>query len=223
MKVIPIILRLPKRRLIIHGDNPMVILPKSFYASGDVVALAKLLLGKVLVTNFNGIKTSGRIVETEAYKAPEDKASHAYNNRKTKRTEVMFGPPGHAYIYLCYGIHHLFNVVTGPAGVAHAVLIRALEPLGNLMAMKQRRNQERINKLTNGPGILSQAMGIFTEHSGLSLLNEQDEIWIEDHKETIADTNILASPRVGIDYAEECALWPWRFRIKDNDFTSNAK
>ena len=196
-------------------------LPVSFYSSENVVQIAKNLLGKMLITNRNGALTSGIIVETEAYKAPEDKASHAYNNRRTKRTKVMFGPPGCAYVYLCYGIHHLFNVVTGPEGMAHAVLVRALEPRDNIHLMKLRRKQEHIKRLTNGPGILSQALGIITAHTGLSLLDKKSGIWITEEK-SIKPQNIIASPRVGIDYAEECTTWPWRFRIKDNEFTSNA-
>ena len=135
----------------------------------------------------------------------------------------MFGPGGFAYVYLCYGIHHLFNVVTGPAGLAHAVLIRALRPLSNVPRMQQRRKRESLGMLCSGPGTLTQALGIFREHSGLSLTDVTSPIWIEDHDKMIEKNQITASPRVGIDYAEECAAWPWRFRIKDSPFTSKAK
>ena len=195
----------------------------SYFQSEDVEALAQDLLGKVLVTRFNGETTSGEIVETEAYKAPQDKASHAYGNRRTDRTEIMFGPGGYAYVYLCYGIHHLFNVVTGPSGSAHAVLIRALQPLFNIPLMQQRRKRESLGMLCSGPGTLTQAMGIFRHHTGLSLTDAASPIWIEDHMKVVKKPQIIASPRVGVDYAEECAAWPWRFRIKDNPFTSKAK
>ena len=161
---------------------PEKILPKSFYARTDVVQVSKDLLGKSLVTNFNGQRTVGKIVETEAYRAPDDKACHAYNNRRTKRTEIMFKEGGCAYVYLCYGIHHLFNVVTGPKDMAHAVLIRGIEPIDGLETMLKRRNQTKLkSNLTAGPGILSKALGISTQHTGLSLLSAKSNIWIEDH------------------------------------------
>ena len=203
---------------------PEKILPKSFYARTDVVQVSKDLLGKSLVTNFNGQRTVGKIVETEAYRAPDDKACHAYNNRRTKRTEIMFKEGGCAYVYLCYGIHHLFNVVTGPKDMAHAVLIRGIEPIDGLETMLKRRNQTKLkSNLTAGPGILSKALGISTQHTGLSLLSAKSNIWIEDHGIDIAADEIIASPRVGVAYAEECALWPWRFRMKDSKWTSPAK
>jgi DNA-3-methyladenine glycosylase len=196
-------------------------LPKSFFIRDDVVQLSRELLGKYLVTEWEGVRTVGKIVETEAYRGPEDKASHAWNNRRTKRTSVMFEEGGLAYVYLCYGIHHLFNVVTGPEGAPHAVLIRALEPVEGTDQMLGRRKMEKIApRLCAGPGSLSQAMGIHTEHTGTALYQARSPIQIEDRGETVSEENIIASPRVGVDYAAECALWNWRFRIKNSIWTS---
>lgn len=199
-------------------------LTKAFYLRTDVVQVSKELLGKYLVTNFDDQLTAGKIVETEAYRAPDDKACHAYNNRRTKRTEIMFQTGGTAYVYLCYGIHHLFNVVTAPAETAHAVLIRGLEPVDNIELMLKRRNFDKFKpQLTAGPGILSKALGINRFHTGLSLTDDDSLIWLEDRGEQVAEKDIIASPRVGVGYAEECALWNWRFRIKGNAYTSPAK
>lgn len=196
-------------------------LPKSFFIRDDVVQLSKELLGKYLVTEWEGVRTVGKIVETEAYRGPEDKASHAWNNRRTKRTSVMFEEGGLAYVYLCYGVHHLFNVVTGPEGAPHAVLIRALEPVEGTDQMLERRNMQSIMpRLCAGPGSLSRAMGICTEHTGTALYQAHSPIQIEDWGETVSEENIIASPRVGVDYAAECALWKWRFRIKNSIWTS---
>lgn len=183
-----------------------------------MVALARDLLGKRIVSHIDGIKTAARIVETEAYRAPDDRGSHAWQNKRTIRTETMFGQGGTAYVYLCYGIHHLFNVVTGPVDTAHAVLIRAVEPYSGLTIMQQRRNTDGVN-LTNGPGKWSQAMGITTCINGITLYANNSLVKIY-MGEKISDTNILSGPRVGIAYAKECALRPWRFQIKDNRYTS---
>jgi DNA-3-methyladenine glycosylase len=195
--------------------------PEDFFLGEEVVQLARALLGKVLVSSFDGERTSGIIVETEAYRAPEDKASHAYGNRRTARTEIMFYRGGRAYVYLIYGIHHLFNIVTGPEGTPHAVLVRALEPLENPRLMLRRRNMDRPEKrLTAGPGVLSQALGIRREHSG-RLLKKESQIWLEeDLAFQLAADDILSGPRVGIDYAEEWVGKPWRFRVKDSPWTS---
>ncbi|MEM6316186.1 MAG: DNA-3-methyladenine glycosylase [Bacteroidota bacterium] len=199
-------------------------LGKSFYTRQDVVQLSQELLGKVLVTNFDNQLTAGKIVETEAYRAPDDKACHAHLNRFTKRTKTMFEAGGVAYIYLCYGIHHLFNIVTAPKGMAHAILIRAVEPLENTELMLLRRDKTKVNRqLTGGPGVMSKALGISKAFNGISLVASDSPIWIEDRGLVIEETDIIASPRVGIDYAEECALWDWRFRIKDSKWTSPAK
>ncbi|MEO1260916.1 MAG: DNA-3-methyladenine glycosylase [Bacteroidota bacterium] len=199
-------------------------LDKSFYTRTDVVQLSQELLGKYLVSHVNGHLTSGKIVETEAYRAPDDKACHAWMNRRTNRTEIMFAEGGRAYVYLCYGIHHMFNVVTAEKDMAHAILVRALEPIDNKEKMLERRNMQKIERrLTGGPGILSQALGIKTLHTGIDLTTGESPIWIEDRGGSVAPNDIIASPRVGIDYAEECIDWPWRFRIKNSKWTSPAK
>jgi len=147
-------------------------LPKSFYCTDDVLSQSKHLLGMHLCTLIDGKFTSGIIVEAEAYRAPEDKACHAYGNRMTSRTEVMFQNGGLAYIYLCYGIHHMFNVVTGPEGKAQAILIRAVEPVDGLNYMLERRKMDEIHpKLTSGPGALGQALGMHTQYFWNSSLN----------------------------------------------------
>lgn len=204
-------------------ENPDPRLQSDFFLREDVVQISRDLLGKRLCTRIDGLFCAAIIVETEAYKAPLDKASHAYGNRRTARTEVMFHQGGKAYVYLCYGIHHLFNIVTGPESQAHAVLIRAVEPVQGIEHMLSRRKLESpIPRLTAGPGILSKAMGITTKYSGLDLVQGK-EIWLEDHSDFDRQMEIIASPRVGVDYAEECAAWPWRFRIKGNKWTSPAK
>ena len=198
-------------------------LTESFYQRPDVVQVARELLGKYLVTRFEGVITAGRIVETEAYRGPDDKACHAYNHRRTPRTEVMYAAGGVAYVYLCYGIHHLFNVVTGPAEAAHAVLIRAVEPADNTEAMLRRRQHQRLRpQLTAGPGVLAKALGIDTAHTGLSLTRPGSSIWLEDRGDSLSPAAITTGPRVGVSYAQECAAWPWRFRIRDSQWTSKG-
>jgi DNA-3-methyladenine glycosylase len=199
-----------------------MILPDSFYQRPDVVAIAKELLGKVLVTNFDGQYTSGLIVETEAYKGAADKASHAFGNRRTNRTEVMYGHGGVAYVYLCYGIHHLFNVVTNVEHVPHAILIRAIEPLEGIELMLERRRKEKLlPNLTAGPGAMSEALGIKTKHTGLNL--QGPEISIQDNGIKIPRSQIVSATRVGVAYAQEDALLPYRFYIKDNKYVSKGK
>jgi len=199
-----------------------MILGESFYVRKDVVRIAKELLGKVLVTEFEGIRTSGMIVETEAYAGASDKASHAFGNRRTNRTETMYSKGGVAYIYLCYGIHHLFNVVTNLADVPHAVLIRALEPLEGIETMLKRRKKEKFDRtLTSGPGALSQALGLLTVHTGYGLFGP--EVYIEDRGIKISAGNIIEGSRIGVAYAEEDAYLPYRFSIKGNTYVSKGK
>ena len=198
-----------------------MVLPESFYIRKDVIKIARDLLGKVLVTKFDGIRTSGIIVETEAYAGTSDKASHAHGGRRTTRTEVMYMQGGTAYVYLCYGIHHLFNVVTNMHGIPHAVLIRAIEPLEGINTMLERRGKDKLTPaLTAGPGALSQALGIDTLRTGISLLGS--DIFIEKGVK-IEDKDIIAGTRVGVAYAKEDALLPYRFYIKDNKFVSKGK
>ena len=199
-------------------------LSADFYKRDNVQLISRELLGKVLCTNFHGKLTSGIIVETEAYAGGTDKASHAYGGRRTKRTETMYAKGGAAYVYLCYGIHHLFNVVTNVEGVPHAVLIRAIHPLDGIDIMLSRRNLKNIsNRLTAGPGKLSQAMGILVHISGESLLDKQ--IWIENNRENnnpLMDLKIISSPRVGVQYAGEDANNLWRFQVANTPWVSPA-
>ncbi|MFT3845505.1 MAG: DNA-3-methyladenine glycosylase [Lacibacter sp.] len=188
-------------------------LSKDFYVRNNVVQVAKDLLGKILVTKFNGKYTAGRIVETEAYAGIIDKASHAYGYRRTNRTEVMFGEGAVAYVYLCYGIHHLFNVVCNTEDKPDAVLIRGIEPLEGTPVMLQRFNKEKFDtSVGRGPGNVSKALGITTQHSGLSLLSK--ELYLADDGFTSVET--VASKRIGVDYAEEHAAWLYRFFINGN-------
>jgi len=194
-------------------------LTHKFYNRTDVVLIAKELLGKYLMTNIGGKITGGRIVETEAYAGTTDRASHAYNNRRTNRTEIMYAEAGTAYVYLCYGIHHLFNVVTNSKDVPHAILIRALEPTDGLNTMLKRRLAAEVKPpLTTGPGTLSQALGICTTMSGEDL--QGNKIWIEDRGDKLADNDIIASKRVGVKYSREDAHRLYRFWIKNNKWVS---
>ena len=194
-----------------------------FYQQEDVLLISRALLGKVLCTNFHNKLTSGIIVETEAYAGVTDKASHAYGGRRTKRTETMYAKGGSAYVYLCYGIHHLFNIVTNNENIPHAVLIRAVQPLDGIDIMLGRRNLKNIsNRLTAGPGILSQAMGISVQISGQSLLDKQ--IWIENREKNnpLKNFKIISSPRVGVQYAGKDAQNPWRFQVENSPWVSPA-
>lgn len=200
------------------------LLPPDFFLRPDVVQVARDLLGQVLVTCFNGQRTAGIITETEAYRAPDDRACHAWGNRLTPRTRVMFESGGRAYIYLCYGIHHMFNVVTGPAGVAQAVLIRAVEPVEGLEWMLQRRGFTRLTPaLTTGPGALGQALGLSTAWTGQHFFDPQSPIWIERGAQTPREDAIAAGPRIGVAYAGECAAWPWRFWIQGSAYVKQVK
>ncbi len=191
-------------------------LPLHFYARNDVVQISKDLLGKVLCTNINGRVTKVIITETEAYAGVNDKASHAYGGRRTKRTEPMYRQGGLAYVYLCYGIHHLFNIVTNEADTPHAVLIRAGRPLEGVDVMQKRRKKQRKDRtLLAGPGSLAQALGITTDLTGTSLLGNR--IWIEDQQIPLDAEVVIAGPRIGIAYAEEDAGRPYRFRVDMDD------
>ncbi len=199
------------------------VLSRKFYERDDVTLIAREMLGKILCTRINGTLTTGRIVETEAYAAEGDKACHAHLGRFTKRTETMFGPGGTAYIYLCYGIHHLFNVVTNKEGTPEAVLIRAIEPLEGTGVMMERRGMDRMQRrLTAGPGVMSQAMGI-TKELDTTDLCRPDTIWIEEARVGFPDFEIETGPRVGVDYAGEDAQLPWRFSVKGSKWKSPAK
>ncbi len=195
--------------------------PLSFYLRENVVQIAKELIGKVLVTNWEGVKTSGRIVETEAYAGETDKASHA-SKGKTPRTRVMYQNGGIAYVYLCYGIHQMFNIVTNVNDVPHAILIRALEPLKGMdMMLKRTGKKVADHTLTRGPGNVGKALGFHTSQCGLSLVS--NELFIADDGYKIEEKQIVQSTRIGVAYAGADALLDYRFHLKDNPYVSGKK
>ena len=191
-------------------------LPVSFYQRHNVVKIAQELLGKVLFSKVNGKISAGMIVETEAYSS-EEKGCHAFNG-KTERNKVMFEVGGVSYVYLCYGIHHLFNVVTNELNQADAVLVRAIQPMQGVETMKERMKVDALKRITSGPGKLTKAMGIDRSCNGKNLMG--NEVWIEEAGEKIGTKSIVASKRVGIDYAGKDAHLLWRFSIKNNDWVS---
>lgn len=193
-------------------------LPLHFYHRSDVVQIAKELLGKVVVTRFDGKLTSGRIVETEAYAGESDKASHASKGR-TGRTEVMFGKGGVAYVYLCYGIHQMFNIVTAAEGTPHAILIRGIEPMQGIDVMLKRTGKKIADHtLTRGPGNVGKAFGFHTSQCGLCL--QSSELYIGDDGFVVKEGDMGISPRIGVAYAGEHAAWNYRFFIKGNQYVS---
>ena len=193
-------------------------LPTSFYLRSDVLQIAKELLGKIVVTQFDEKLTSGRIVETEAYAGEGDKASHASKGR-TGRTEVMFGAGGVAYVYLCYGIHQMFNIVTAVEGTPHAILIRGVEPIDGIDIMLQRTGKKTLDQtLTRGPGNVGKAFGFHRSQCGLSL--NSNEMYIADDGFKIKEEAIGISPRIGVAYAGDHAAWDYRFFIKGNPYVS---
>lgn len=194
-------------------------LSRRFYEKDDVVSISRQLLGKILCTEFDGVLTSGLITETEAYCGRNDKACHANNGLRTARTETMYGRGGTAYVYLCYGIHHLFNVVTNRSGIADAVLIRSVQPLNGSSMILNRRNRDRLKPdVSNGPGKLTMALGITTDYDGADLRGNR--IWIEDRGISYSAIQISSSPRIGVDYAGKDAKKPWRFFVKDSEWVS---
>lgn len=193
-------------------------LTASFYQRSNVVHVARELIGKGLFTRINGTITGGMIVEAEAYSWRE-RGSHAYNRRRTPRNEVMYGAGGLAYVYVCYGIHNLFNIVTNKVEMPEAVLIRAIEPLkGEELMMRRRGDLKDKHQLTSGPGKLTRALGIDRSFNGKSLLD--GEVWVEDLGKTIPRNKIERGKRIGIEYAGVDADLPWRFWIRDNPWVS---
>lgn len=205
----------------------MVILDRDFYTR-DTLTVAKELLGKVLVHEMNGLKLAGRIVESEAYKGPEDKAAHSYGGKKTPRVEIMYNEGGYSYVFTIYGMYQCFNVVSEKAGKPQAVLIRALEPVDGLEEMVQNRygksykelNNTQIKGLTNGPGKLCMAMAIGKAQNKLDLCSRNgiDDLYV--YNDGYRDFEMEASERINIDYAEEYIHMPWRFTIKGNKYVS---
>lgn len=185
-------------------------LDKGFYIRKPVTQIAKELLGKYIYTRINGLLTGGIITETEAYAGITDKASHAYNNLRSKRTEIMYSEGGVAYVYLCYGVHHLFNFVTNAKDIPDAVLLRGIYPTEGISVMEKRLQKKFRNKVfTNGPGKVSKALGIKTNYTGENLMGEN--IWVEDKKYYPKESEIATGARIGVDYAEEDAGLPYRF------------
>lgn len=196
-----------------------MILPVDFYLNEDVVQTAQNLLGKYLFTSINNETTGGIIVETEAYMGPEDRGSHAHNNRRTPRNEMMYAAGGVIYMYICYGIHDMLNIVTGLTHMPHAILIRAVEPTVGLEIMRDRRmvyGNDR--QLCKGPGALAKALGLSKVHNGISL--QGDIIWIEDKELTFNHDQITASARVGMNFEGPYKTIPWRFFITGNRYIS---
>ncbi|HEV7798140.1 MAG TPA: DNA-3-methyladenine glycosylase [Pyrinomonadaceae bacterium] len=193
-------------------------LPREFYTRTNVLTVARELLGKLLVVPAaNGERVSGKIVEVEAYRGPQDRAAHSYGGRRTRRTETMYGIGGTAYVFFVYGMYYQFNVVTNAAETPHAILIRAVEPVEGIELIRKRRRGQADHNLTNGPGKLCIALGIDRTLDAADLLGEC--VWIEEHK-SILRSQIASGLRIGIDYAEEWKDKPWRFWVKDNPFVS---
>jgi DNA-3-methyladenine glycosylase len=194
-------------------------LRRDFYTRGDALSVARELLGRLLVVPApNGERVSGRIVEVEAYCGVEDRASHAYGGRRTARTETMYAEGGVAYVYFIYGMHYQFNVVTGPEGLPHAVLVRAVEPAEGVEWMRRRRPARKDRELTSGPGKLCQALGIDRSFDGEDLLGQR--VWIEETGSPLSQEEVAAGARIGVAYAGPDALKPWRFWLKDNEYVS---
>ncbi len=195
-----------------------MVLPRSFYTRPDVVAIARELLGKVLVTRIGGVVTSGVICETEAYAGVTDRASHAFGGRRTQRTEVMYAEGGTAYVYLCYGIHSLFNVVTNARDIPDAVLIRGIRPVDGEKEMRARTGKDRIApKAGTGPGNVARLLGIHYSHTGLDLVDPAREgpaIWIEENPRPPDLSRVKVSARIGVAYAGTDALLPYRFILE---------
>jgi len=194
-------------------------LPLAFYQREDVVTAARELLGKYLFTCIDGVISGGYIVETEAYNGVADRAAHSYGGRLTPRTKPMFENGGIAYVYLCYGIHEMFNIVVSAEGDPRAVLIRAVHPTEGLEAMLYRRNMMAVKpNITAGPGSVAQAFGISRKLNGVSLLS--DVLWLEDRALVFPDESVAAVPRIGVAYAKEDALLPYRFYVKGDIYVS---
>ena len=196
------------------------ILKRDFYTRADTLRVARELLGKRLVVpSAEGERVSGRIVEVEAYLGVEDRAAHSYGGRRTRRTETMFAVGGTAYVFFVYGMHHQFNVVAGPEGRPHAVLVRAVEPLEGVELMRERRSVSKDRELTSGPGKLCRALAIDLSFDGEDLTTG-GRAWLEETGDRFEPEQIAAGPRIGVAYAAEDALQPWRFWVKGNEYVS---
>ncbi len=198
------------------------LISQNFYLNPDVVHLARQLLGKIITTKINGQTTSGVIVETEAYRGPDDRGCHAYGGRLTERTKTMYCAGGAAYVYICYGMHPMFNVVSGPQGDAHAILIRGIKPIEGIEIMTTRRNQKQPGPIVaNGPGKLAIALGITKGMDGTTLYHDRSPIQISEGPQYINDDQIVTGLRVGMSvHVGPCSYRPWRFYIRDNKWVS---
>jgi len=195
-------------------------LERDFYTRADTLRVARELLGKRLVVPAaDGARVSGRVVEVEAYLGAEDRAAHSYGGRRTRRTETMYAAGGTAYVFFVYGMHHQFNVVTGPAGLPHALLVRAVEPEEGVELMSARRPVSKERELTSGPGKLCRALGLDLTFDGEDL-TEGGRVWLEETGVEFKPGRIASGPRIGVAYAAEDALKPWRFWVKDNPYVS---
>ncbi|MDT5269931.1 MAG: DNA-3-methyladenine glycosylase [Acidobacteriota bacterium] len=195
-------------------------LERDFYTRADTLRVARELLGKRLVVpSETGARVSGRVVEVEAYLGVEDRAAHSYGGRRTRRTETMYAAGGTAYVFFVYGMHHQFNVVTGPAGQPHAVLVRAVEPEEGIELMRERRPVSKERELTNGPGKLCRALGIDLTFDGEDL-SKGRRVWLEETGIKFKPEQVASGPRIGVAYAAEDALKPWRFWVKENEYVS---
>ncbi len=196
-------------------------LPLSFYERKNLFKIAEELIGKIIVTEKNGIITSGRIVELEAYNGVLDKASHAYNGRRSKKNEMMYAEAGVAYMYICYGVHSMFNVITNAKNIPHAILIRAIEPITGIETMLKRRELSSLsNKITSGPGNLCKALGLTKKEDGICLKSEK--VFIADDGTNISKSQIHCSPRIGMTSAAEDSFLPYRYYLKGNPFVSSS-
>jgi DNA-3-methyladenine glycosylase len=194
----------------------------NFYDRENVVTIAQELLGKILVTQIGGQRCSGRIVETEAYAGINDRACHAFEGKRTVRSEHLYGEPGTLYVYICYGMHHLVNVITNKKDIPHAVLIRALEPLEGVEEMLERTGKVSLDfTLTKGPGNVARAMGLSKSHSGGNFFS--DAFFLEDDGTRYKKDQILATKRIGVESAREDAELPYRFIVKGNPYVSARK
>ena len=193
-------------------------LPRSFFTNSALV-VATEILGKHIVHVDSGIKLSGKIVETESYTGPEDKASHSYNWKETQRNRVEYLIGGHIYIYLVYGMYWQLNITTAKKGMPECVLIRAVEPVDGIKKMMKRRKTEKLLNLTNGPGKFCQAFGFNKTHYGTDV-TRSSYVYLQDSGEKLSENDIVQAKRIGIDYAGEWAEKPWRFYIKNNLFVS---
>ena len=188
-------------------------LDRADFASADTPRVARYFLGKFLCVRAPDGYAEGMITETEAYSGPEDAACHAFGNRRTPRTEIMYAPGGVSYVYLCYGLHRMFNIVTGPLDLPQAVLVRAVRITAGHEMVRNRRSGVPEKGWASGPGRVCTALGIGLGHNAVDLAGES--IWLEDRGVRPAPRKVARTPRIGVDYAGEWAAKPWRFVWND--------